>query len=131
MIKGECLCQGITYEYYGEIEELAICNCNMCKRAQGTAFATNAPIEAEKLKFTSGKDLLKAYYSSSNKKRVFCSKCGSPIYSQRDDKPEIVRLRVGTVTEGHIPEPHYHIYHDYKAEWLVLDGKPTFNEGKK
>lgn len=122
MIKGSCLCKGITYEYDGEITELAVCHCNMCKRAQGTALVTNAPIESDKFKVLTGQDLMKDYFSSEHKKRVFCSNCGSPLFSQRVAMPEVIRLRVGTITEGKIPEPDYEIYCESKADWLAIKG---------
>ncbi len=125
MIKGSCLCGGITYEYDGEITELAVCHCNMCKRAQGTALVTNAPIDSEKFKVLTGEHLMKDYFSNEHKKRVFCSNCGSPIYSQRVHMPEVIRLRVGTVTEGKIPDIDYEIYCESKADWLTLEGDRT------
>jgi len=127
MIKGSCLCEGVKYEYDGVITELAVCHCDQCKRAQGTAFVTNAPISNEKFRFISGEEQVKVYFSSPNKKRVFCSHCGSPLFSQRTDMPDTIRLRVGTVTEGHIPNPDYQIYCESKADWLVLsDSKPEY-----
>jgi hypothetical protein len=125
MIKGQCLCGGIQYQYDEEITELAICHCNQCKRAQGTPFVTNAPILWKHFTILTGASLQKAFMASKNKRRVFCSNCGSPLFSQRIDRPDAIRLRVGTVTEGRIPKPDYHIHHDSKAEWFDLDGAET------
>lgn len=36
---------------------------------------------------------LKIYSSSPNKKRAFCGNYGTPLYSQRMDIPETIRLR--------------------------------------
>ncbi len=132
MIKGSCLCTQVQYEYHGEITELAVCHCHQCKRAQGTAFVTNAPIESSKLKWISGEALLKSYYSSENKRRVFCQNCASPLFSQRTDMPETVRLRVGTVTHGHIPQPDYQIYCESSSSWFSLDeSKPRYQQNIK
>lgn len=131
MIKGSCLCGRITYEYDGELDELAVCHCDQCKRAQGTPFATNAPIRADRFRFVSGQGHAKDFYSSPAKRRVFCSECGSPLFSARDDKRDTLRLRVGTVTSGHIPTPSYQIYCDSAAEWFTLDGdQPKYGEQK-
>lgn len=131
MIKGSCLCEGIRYEYDAPIAEVVICHCDMCKRAQGTAFATNAPIKAALFSITHGAELIKEYWSSANKKRVFCSNCGSALYSQRSDSPDIIRLRLGTVTEGHIPAPHYEIHCDSRSSWLSAGSdRPTYDQAK-
>ena len=42
MLKGQCLCGAIEYRYSGELEEVVICHCNECKRAQGGPFADKA-----------------------------------------------------------------------------------------
>lgn len=121
MTKGSCLCGGIQYEYDGEIEELVVCHCTMCKRAQGTPFATNAPVRSDLFRIITGEDLLKTYFSSEKKKRVFCANCGSPVFSQRIDMPEVLRLRVGTVISGRIPRPSYQIHCGSVSDWFVLD----------
>jgi hypothetical protein len=118
MIKGSCLCEEVKYEYDGSFNKVVVCHCNQCKRAQGTLFVTNAPIEWAKCKFINDSGSIKRYFSSPNKKRVFCGNCGTPLYSQRTDMPQIIRLRLGTVTEGHIPKPHYEIYCESKSDWF-------------
>lgn len=132
MIKGSCLCQEVQYEYDAPIHEVAICHCNQCKRAQGTAFVTNAPIDANRFTLTQGEAHLKAFFSNPNKKRVFCGNCGSPLYSQRLDMPEVIRLRVGTVTEGQLPEPAYEIYCESKASWYSANAdRPAHQRNKE
>ncbi len=120
MLKGQCLCGCVQYTYHGEITEVAVCHCDQCKRAQGTPFVTNAPIQNNLFELVQGESLLKSYFSSPHKRRVFCSECGSPLFSQRTDMPEVIRLRLGTVREGYIPPPAYQIYCDSKATWLQL-----------
>lgn len=117
MIKGSCLCGGVEYTYGKAINEVAVCHCNQCKRAQGTPFVTNAPVAESQFTFIKGSGLIKEYFSSPNKRRVFCSECGSPLFSQRTDMPEVIRLRLGTITEGVIPEPSYEIYCESKSDW--------------
>ena len=132
MLKGRCLCGSVQYEYQGEITEIAICHCSQCRQAQGTPFVTNAPIETDKLRFVSGEDSLKSYFSSENKRRVFCSHCGSPIFSQRMDMPEKVRLRVGTITSLVEHSPDYHIFHDSKVHWFDgSEGIVAYAENKE
>lgn len=55
------------------------------------------------------------------KARVFCQECGSPIYSYRVDLPDIIRLRLGTVTQGYLPAPSEQAYAQYKPDFLYMD----------
>lgn len=120
MIEGGCLCAGVRYQYAAELPEVVLCHCQQCKKAQGSAFAVNAPIQAALFKLLCGDELLREYRHSHHKRRVFCGNCGSALYSQRDDSPEVLRLRLGTL-DGEIPEPNYHIHHENAVVWCGFD----------
>jgi hypothetical protein len=130
MIKGSCLCGKVRYEYDGDINEIAMCHCSQCRHAQGGAFATNSPIDAEKLKFT-GSEFIKEFESNDNKVRAFCQNCGSPLYSAKRDLPNTKRLRVGTIETAFDCENKYHIFSASKASWhTIIDNYPQFVEYK-
>lgn len=131
MIVGGCLCGGIRYEYHGEIQEISMCHCSMCRKAQGSAYVAVSPIESAKLKITAGQELLKEFRAVPHKARVFCSNCGSPIYSARDDLPAVKRLRIGTVETPFQCQNAYHIYVGSKAAWEVIgDNLPQYTESR-
>ncbi len=131
MIKGACLCGGICYEYDGAIDEISMCHCSQCRKAQGSAFVAVCPVDANKFKFIKGTELLKEFRAVENKARVFCSNCGSPIYSARDDLPDIMRLRIGTIETAFQCENRYHAYADSKAPWYeIVDKLPRFSSVK-
>lgn len=96
-LKGSCLCQGIRYEIETELDEIIYCHCQKCRKANGTAFATNAPVLIQQFKWIQGENLLKKYQSSSTTERCFCGVCGSPIISIKSDTPDFYRLRMGYV----------------------------------
>ena len=126
---GGCLCGGVRYEYTGEFGLFVYCHCSKCRKAQGTAFGSNAPIEEDKFRLLSGDGLLKSYASSPGKKRMFCSNCGSPIYSRAEDKPGVLRLRMGSLDEPLNKKPQAHIFAASKADWYdILDGLPQYAE---
>ena len=85
MIKGQCLCGTIQYEYSGEIEHSILCYCEHCKLAQGAFAGWNSSIDQKKFKIIKWIKSLKEYFYTSNKARVFCMECGSPIFSYRKD----------------------------------------------
>ena len=128
MLKGSCLCGEITYQYDGDITEIAMCHCQQCRKAQGTAFGTNAPINTQQFTLLSGQNQLKEYYSSKDKLRAFCQNCGSPLYSKRPDTPNTIRLRIGTLDTPITHKPDYHIYYDSRAEWFDSNDDLTKHE---
>ena len=130
MIKGGCLCGNVRYEYNGDIEEIAMCHCSQCRQAQGGAFATNSPVDSDKLKF-SGQEFIKEFESNDNKIRAFCQNCGSPLYSALRDRPTVKRLRVGTIETDFTCENKYHIFSASKAPWhSITDEHPQHDEHK-
>jgi hypothetical protein len=129
MIEGSCLCGGIRYQYDGEIEGISICHCSQCRKAQGSAFAAVSPVAAARFKILAGAELLKEFRSSPDKVRVFCATCGSPIFSAKDDAPEVRRLRLGTVDTPFTCASAFHIFTASKASWWDCDdGLPSFAE---
>jgi hypothetical protein len=131
VIKGNCLCGGIRYEYQGEIEEISICHCSQCRKAQGSAFVAISQIESARFRLIEGAELLKEFRGTPHKARVFCSNCGSPIYSARDDLPEVKRLRLGTIETPIQCTNKYHIHAASKASWHeITDQLPKYSQGK-
>lgn len=120
MHKGSCLCGRIRYRYDGEIDEIYMCHCSQCQKAQGTAFVAVAPIRSERFEIVQGREYLKEFRATPNKARVFCAECGSPLYSARDDLPEVKRLRIGTLETPIQASKKYHIFVSSKANWYDI-----------
>lgn len=130
MLTGSCLCGSVKYEYHGELGPIVYCHCSRCRKAQGTAFATNSPINESGFSLLSGKETLREYESSAGKFRAFCGNCGTPVFSRFTGKPGILRLRIGTLDTRIAARPGAHIYADSHAEWFdILDDLPQYEAG--
>lgn len=128
MHKGSCLCGRVRYIYSGAIGEISMCHCSQCRKAQGTAFAAVAPIASEDFEIVQGEECLKAFRATAGKARVFCGECGSPLYSARDDSPEVKRLRLGTLETPVRAPRQYHIFVASKADWYgITDDFPQYD----
>ena len=127
---GGCLCGGITYRVESELEAIQVCHCDQCRKAQGGPFATVIPVATSAFRLLGGEHLLKVYESSPGKQRVFCSQCGSPIFSRRQSVPGVVRLRAGLFNEPLPVEPAWHAYTGSKCNWWpIQDELPQYSEG--
>jgi hypothetical protein len=95
---GGCLCGAVRFTYSGELGgslgRITACLCDQCRRAQGFAAAVG-PAEARGFSIVQGQDQVCEFESSPGKMRAFCGRCGSPLYSRLDNRPDAVRLRLG------------------------------------
>src|SRR5690625_6946255 len=97
----------------------------MCRKASGSAFATNMLIEEADFVVTSGLSSLKAYHSSPGENRYFCSECGSPIYSEAAARKGVVSVRCGTLDSDPPSRPTEHIHTGSKAPWFERSEEHT------
>lgn len=129
MYKGGCLCGAIRYEISGRIRNIVFCHCSRCRKAQGSAFATNGIVETADFKLIQGEGELQEYESEPGSRRYFCRICGSPIMSRRDNDPDRLRVRVGTVETAIEERPMAHIFATSKADWeQITDELPQYEE---
>jgi len=124
---GGCLCGAVRYEVTGPLEPIQLCHCGQCRKAQGSAFGANIPVAAAAFRLVQGGDALREYRASPGKRRVFCGACGSPIFSQRDDTPEMLRLRVGGLDDDRGLAVGFHIQAAFQASWQpIADDLPAY-----
>jgi hypothetical protein len=124
-LAGGCLCGAVRYVLDGPLGAIVLCHCGQCRKAQGGAFAVNAPVRAADFRLVTGAEALNAYASSPGKWRSFCGRCGSPIHSRRDSQPELLRLRLGTLDTLIAERPSAHIHVASKADWWrITDALP-------
>lgn len=133
-LTGGCLCGGIQYRIDGPfIGPVVHCHCSMCRKVQGSAFATNASVARKDFSLVKGADLITEYESSPGKLRCFCRVCGSPMYSRRVDDAGTLRVRFGTLDGDPGVRAVAHFAVDSKALWFELsDELPRLDsEGRR
>jgi len=129
-MRAECLCAGIRIEISGKLGPVVYCHCSRCQKASGTAFGANADVRRKYWAFVSGEELIREFESSPGIFRAFCSRCGSPVYSRRRDAPDVVRLRLGLLSDDPERRSLAHFWVQSKAPWFeIADGLPQFAAG--
>ena len=129
MLKGSCLCNAVQYAIDGELGPIVMCHCQRCRKANGAAYATNAPVQSAEFRLLHGADSVAEYQSSRGVSRASCRRCGSPLYSRRPATPEVLRLRIGTLDTPIADKPTAHIFVASKAEWdEIHDDLPQYAE---
>ena len=95
---------------------------SFCQKASATAFSSNALVASQDFKILTGQDSLVTYQSSPDKLRYYCSHWHSQVYHTKDDTPDKITLKLGTI--DHCDQvltamERKHIFNDQTFPWLA------------
>jgi hypothetical protein len=99
---------------------MTLCHCTECRKASGAEFATNASVPSVSFRVVAGAELLAAFEWSPGEARVFCGRCGSPLFLRSAAMPEIVRLRLGCLDSEIDQRPVAHVFVGEKPSWSEI-----------
>lgn len=129
---GGCLCGAIRYEVTGDPLRAYNCHCDDCRRATGSAFATNVFFKADQVKVVKGTPAIYTHIADSGNVRVkeFCSNCGTQLFSYGEARPENRSIKVGTFDDASFVKPEGHVYAPRHLPFVNIDdGLEQFEKG--
>ncbi|NKB22452.1 MAG: GFA family protein [Alphaproteobacteria bacterium] len=101
-VDGGCHCGAITYEAMVDPESCGVCHCTDCQKFSGGAFRIGVVAQEENFEFLSGspKTYVKTGDSGAPRAQVFCSDCGTHIFSTSvGEGPKEFRIRTPTTNQ--------------------------------
>lgn len=111
-ISGRCLCEKIRYKILQSPLSQGVCYCHECQRAGG---AYGGPLlvlhkdafecSQEGLAFCTTKS-----DDGSTVMRNFCKECGSHVFAQIADVPEIITVKAATLDDFSLFVPEYLVW---------------------
>lgn len=119
MIRGACLCGQIRYTIHGELRAARYCHCSNCTRFAGTSPAAWAMADTAALSIENP-DARVSKYDSGRGLRCFCPTCGSPVWFESIDRPDIVAIPLGALDGGNIPSPAMRIWVRSRPDWCAI-----------
>lgn len=80
-LSGECLCGDVKWQMEGPFGFLGMCQCSLCRKATGSAFATNLFAPIEQFSWVSGEGNRIDYMVPPPRKfgNAACKTCGSRV----------------------------------------------------
>lgn len=131
-LTGGCLCGGVRFEVTEAPSRAGYCHCTRCQRRTGTAASPQAGIERGSLRITKGEELIRAYEPDDGFAKLFCSECGSALWSRHPEDPEVISIRLGAFDRDPGVRPSYRQFVAYAAPWEPLpdDGLPRYPEAR-
>jgi hypothetical protein len=129
-LTGGCMCGGVRFEVSEPLVSGGYCHCTRCQRRTGTAASVQGRIAPGSLRIVSGEELLRSFAPPDGFPKVFCSVCGSALWSQSPDDPEVISIRLGAFDRDPGVPLTYRQFVAYAAPWEPIpdDGLPRFPE---
>jgi len=133
---GSCACGHVRYRVESRPLIVHCCHCSWCQRQNGSAFAVNALVEADRVRILQG-DVVAVDVpspSGAGQRIARCPNCQVAVWSYylvlSGGIGELVRfIRVGTLDDPGALPPDVHIFTSSKLPWVELPGdRPAFDD---
>jgi hypothetical protein len=132
-LTGGCNCGLVRFEVSEPLLGAGYCHCTRCQRRTGTAAACSARARPGTLRIVAGEDALVHWNAGDGFDKVFCGTCGSHMFAQDPERPDVVGIRMGAFDGDPGVRPDNRQYVAYAAAWEAVpdDGLPHFPEGRR
>jgi hypothetical protein len=125
---GHCLCGAVRFELTQPVESWGWCHCTRCRRRTGSSASPQAAIDGSSLRILAGEELIRAYRPPVGFEKLFCSACGSALFSRSPSEPQRMSVRLGVLDEPPAAPASWRQFVDSAAPWDPIpdDGVPRF-----
>ena len=129
--KASCNCGQLSVTYEGpDPERISLCQCYECQRRTGSVFSVQArlpiehvTVEGESTTWTFPDDSRKPVdfrsCDSGGATYHFCPECGSTLYWEISNAPDVLGVAVGGFTDPTFPPPMIAGFAAYGAAWAM------------
>lgn len=124
-----CLCGAATYEMDLPAERLVNCHCSRCRKATGTAHASNLVVRKDAFRWIVGAENVRRYDLPSARSfaTCCCEKCGSPLPHHTRSGREVI-VPAGSLDSDPQSTPELHICWSSRAAWHEHGDKIPMSE---
>jgi hypothetical protein len=116
-LEGGCLCGSIRFEVSGPILSAGYCHCTHCQKRTGTGASANCRVGREGFRLLEGGELIASYKPPTGVPKLFCSRCGSALFSGDPFSDAEVAIRLGAFDRDPGIRPHYRQFVESAAPW--------------
>jgi hypothetical protein len=131
-LQGGCLCGAVRYEITAPLLSAGYCHCTHCQRRTGTGSSANGRVPQDGFRLLCGAQQLRAFQPPGGVPKLFCSTCGSALFSGDPLSDAEVAVRLGTLDRDPGIRPQYRQFVASAAAWEPLpeDGLPRHQRAR-
>ena len=115
---GGCDCGAIQYELTGPAKLVVNCHCSGCRKRNGSPYSTYCVVSQSDLRIVLGLENLTTYENNEGGRKLFCSKCGSPLYKINPRYPGMLMVLYGSLSDSTNLTPSVNVYSEDKLPWV-------------
>ncbi len=133
VIRGGCLCGGISFELTEPPKTAGYCHCTRCQRRTGAGASAQARIDGRTFRLLGGEELIRAWrHPDGGFEKCFCATCGAHLFSRNPDDPTEMSIRMGAFDADPGVRPQHRQFVAYAAAWEPIpdDGLERFPESR-
>ena len=123
-LTGGCQCGAVRYQVDTEPQTLICCHCTECQKQSSSAFGMSLYVFADSFRISLGKTKVWSR-PTDRENRVdchFCEACGTRVYHQGTDRPEIVSIKAGSLDDRSWLRPAGNLWTRSAQPWVSIPG---------
>ncbi len=119
-----CSCGQLRVETSGEPLRISVCHCLACQKRTGSAFGVQARFARADVAIQGrSSQYVRMGDSGQGATFHFCPDCGSAVYWQPAQFPDVIAVAVGAFADPAFPAPKFSVYEERQHEWVELVGQ--------
>jgi hypothetical protein len=116
-LQGGCLCGAVRFEITAPFVSAGYCHCTRCQRRTGTGSSANGRVPREGFRLLAGAERLRAFAPPTGVPKLFCTSCGSALFSGDPFSDREVAVRLGALDGDPGIRPRSRQFTDNAAVW--------------
>lgn len=121
-VTGGCLCGAVRYAASAAPIAARICWCRVCQYFAAGNGSLNAVFARDAMTVTGETRRFSSLADSGNHMhRSFCPRCGVQLFSEAEERPQLIIVRAGTLDDPAQVRPEAMIWTASAPKWAVLD----------
>lgn len=131
LLSGKCLCEKVRYQIKDQPISKGICYCHQCQKSGG---AYGSPLLVlQKNQFNCSQTEFGKVQTTSDRgstvTRNFCKDCGSHVFSEMSDVPQIITVKAVTLDNFNSFVPDYLVWTESASVSCAFpEGIPAFSQ---
>ena len=116
-----CSCGDLTVTTSGEPVRISICHCLACQRRTGSAFGAQARfLSSDVVVEGLSKTWTRTADSGNRITFHFCPTCGSTVFYEPDQEPDLTAVAIGAFSDPTFPAPRVSVYEVRRHPWVAV-----------